>query len=83
MTDESSVTKVSKTRLARELPRPGRRVSSTRETRLSTRAKARRLAAGSILVKKQALEAGCNAYLTKPVDDKHFLKELSRIITSS
>src|SRR4051812_453089 len=29
----------------------------------------------SSLVKKQALEAGCNAYLTKPIDDKHFIKE--------
>ncbi len=34
----------------------------------------------SSLVKKQALEAGCNAYLTKPVDDKRFFTELSRII---
>src|SRR5258708_6216719 len=31
--------------------RPGRRVQAARETRLSTRAKARRLAAGSIFVK--------------------------------
>ncbi len=36
----------------------------------------------SSLVKKQALEAGCNAYLTKPIDDRHFLKELSRIIAA-
>jgi CheY-like chemotaxis protein len=34
----------------------------------------------SSLVKKQAFEAGCNAYLSKPVDDKRFVTELSRII---
>jgi CheY-like chemotaxis protein len=36
----------------------------------------------SSLVKKQAIEAGCNAYLTKPVDDQRFVIELSRIITT-
>lgn len=34
----------------------------------------------SSLVKKQALEAGCNAYLTKPVDDQHLVTELTRVI---
>jgi CheY-like chemotaxis protein len=36
----------------------------------------------SSLVKKQALEAGCNAYFTKPLDDRHFVKELNRIIAN-
>lgn len=35
----------------------------------------------SSLVKKQALEAGCNAYLTKPVDDQHLVTELTRVIS--
>src|SRR5215470_429952 len=30
----------------------------------------------SSLVKKQALEAGCNAYMSKPLDDNHLLEEL-------
>jgi CheY-like chemotaxis protein len=34
----------------------------------------------SSLVKRQALEAGCNAYLTKPLDGKYFLAELARVI---
>jgi len=34
----------------------------------------------SSLVKKQALEVGCNAYLTKPVDYNRVLTELTRII---
>jgi CheY-like chemotaxis protein len=37
----------------------------------------------SSLVKKQALEAGCNAYLTKPLDDRHFVNELNRVIASA
>jgi two-component system, cell cycle response regulator DivK len=37
----------------------------------------------SSLVKKQAIEAGCNAYLSKPLDDTYFVKELSRVIDSA
>jgi hypothetical protein len=42
-----------KNRLARKLLRSGRRVQSPRETRLSTWAKAQRLAAGSISVNEK------------------------------
>jgi CheY-like chemotaxis protein len=34
----------------------------------------------SSLVKKQALEMGCNVYLTKPVDYQRVVNELSRIV---
>ncbi len=36
----------------------------------------------SSLVKRQAIEAGCNAYLTKPLDDHYFVKEIGRAITN-
>jgi CheY-like chemotaxis protein len=36
----------------------------------------------SSLVKKQAIEMGCNAYLTKPLNDSHFMQELGRVIES-
>jgi CheY-like chemotaxis protein len=37
----------------------------------------------SSLVKRQAIEAGCNAYLTKPLDDQFFVNEIGRAITSA
>ena len=36
----------------------------------------------SSVVKKQAIEMGCNAYLTKPVNDNYFIHELERVIES-
>jgi CheY-like chemotaxis protein len=36
----------------------------------------------SSLVKRQAIEAGCNAYLTKPLDDHYFVKEIGKAIGS-
>jgi len=35
----------------------------------------------SSLVKKQALDAGCNAYMSKPVDNGYLLRELERVIS--
>jgi CheY-like chemotaxis protein len=34
----------------------------------------------SSLVKKQAIESGCNGYLTKPLNDHSFMQELERVI---
>jgi CheY-like chemotaxis protein len=34
----------------------------------------------SSVVKKEALEAGCNAYLIKPLDHHHFLQVLTRLL---
>jgi CheY-like chemotaxis protein len=34
----------------------------------------------SAMVKKQALEAGCNAFVAKPLDDRYFVSELERVI---
>ena len=37
----------------------------------------------SSLVKKQAIEAGCNGYITKPLQDNALFHELSRVITGN
>jgi CheY-like chemotaxis protein len=36
----------------------------------------------SAMVKKQALEAGCNAFVAKPLDDRYFVSELERVINA-
>jgi CheY-like chemotaxis protein len=36
----------------------------------------------SSLVKRQAIEAGCTAYLTKPLDDHFFVKEIDKAIAN-
>src|SRR5690349_13208380 len=37
----------------------------------------------SSLVKKQALDAGCNGYITKPLQDNTLFHELSRILSGN
>jgi CheY-like chemotaxis protein len=34
----------------------------------------------SSLVKKEAFEAGCNSYLTKPIKDRLFIEEMSNML---
>jgi CheY-like chemotaxis protein len=34
----------------------------------------------SSLVKKEAFEAGCNSYLTKPIKDRVFIEEMNHML---